>query len=229
MRMVLQFIVFFAAGLFLLSTKAVSQAQTGSNAIILPTWRAESYAPQDFFGKILPAKGSRVTMSFDVVENGKVLEISGKTVYWHFNNKLITTGRGIQSVTMRAPTGNMSIRIEVADISSGSVFSSFVVPVVSPEAVIERRSPYQAFSSRSFEVRALPYFFNVNDSSLLVFDWKINGVAPTSAQNPTSLTVGVGDGEVKQGSSVAVRLIVRNPVDIYESASRTNTFVFSGP
>ena len=69
----------------------------------LMTWRADSYVPAYYTGKALPAPGSNIIASFELIQNGAPLDISNETVYWYMNRKPIREGLGLKTISLRAP------------------------------------------------------------------------------------------------------------------------------
>src|SRR3989344_1635798 len=65
---------------------------------LLMTWRANTYAPADFSGKILPIANSHITASFELVDRGKAVDVSRETVYWYVNDDLVSNKPGMEQV-----------------------------------------------------------------------------------------------------------------------------------
>ena len=114
-------VVFWTVGgAALFAVSYFASAQTRPQIVI--SWRAESYAPPAYSGKILPTAGSPITVSFDVIDGGKPANLSGQIIYWYLNSDLIENRNGVQSVTFNAPSRAPSIlelRIELPAYPNG--------------------------------------------------------------------------------------------------------------
>jgi hypothetical protein len=212
-------IVVFAA------LRGSARAQVSSGPLILFTWRAENYAPPEYIGKILPISNSRVVISAELINQGKVVNLSERTVNWFLDDKFITGGPGLQKVTMRSPGTTMYIRVEINGYDMPTVSNSVEIPVAFPQAVITYHSPLDVLSSAAFQLTATPYFFNIVNPKLLSFNWLVNGVAPTNLQSPDSLAVSLNNP--REGDPIAVSLSIKNPNNDDEMAAQSKRFIFS--
>ena len=203
------------------------------------TWKAATYAPRDFSGKILPAANSQITASVELIDNGKPADLSNpnpklkQTIYWYLNDNFLQGGAGLQRVTFRAPDaagGTLDLRAEVPNYKRGIIpeppLKTITIPIAAPEVVIEAPFPGGLFSSPTAMLAGLPYFFNVKDASQLNFFWTVNGQAPTGAENPQTLTIKVGSG-APAGSTVSVSLTVRSGNNILGAATANTTLTYN--
>lgn len=213
--------------LVLLAVAPVGAQTAAPQAFI--TWKAKSYAPASFGGKILPGSTSPVLADVEVIDKGKPANLSQVTIYWYLGDNLINRGIGLQSVTFRAPqtlsAGSVSLRVRIPEYPGGIV-KSVNIPVVRPSVVLESLYPGGTFNSQSVQVRALPYFFTVPDISFLSFNWSVNGSAVQTAENPQNLRVNINQGAAP-GSVLDIKVGVSNPVGYYEGASDTKSLTFS--
>jgi len=221
-------VAFFFGIIFILLSSLPAGAQVaGPQAFI--TWKAKSYAPPSFGGKILPGSTSPVLADVQVLDKGRPADLSSMTIYWYLNDRLINRGIGLQSVTFRAPqtlsAGSLSLRVQIPDYPGGIV-KSINIPVVQPSVILESLYPSGAFNSRSASVRALPYFFTVPDLSFLSFSWSVNGSAVQAAENPQSLRVNINQDAVP-GSVLNIKVTVSNPTGYFEGASDEKNLTFS--
>lgn len=194
------------------------------------TWKAESYAPADFSGKILPTANSPITASVELIDNGKVINLvqQSSTVYWYLNDNFLQGGKALQEIAFRAPDaagGTLDLRAEIPNYRNGPALKTVTIPIAQPETVIEAPFPSGIFSSPSIELTALPYFFNMKDLSRLNFDWSVNGETPTGAENPQKLTIKAGSAAAP-GSAIQISLNIRNPLDILQVGSKTITLTY---
>lgn len=193
------------------------------------TWKAKSYAPAFFAGKILPGSTSPVLADVEIIDNGKPANLSQMTIYWYLGDQLINRGVGLQSVTFRAPqtltAGMLSLRVQIPDYPGGIV-KSVNIPVVRPSVVLESLYPGDKFNSGSVRVSALPFFFSVPDISFLSFSWTLNGSPVQSAENPQNLQININQGAAP-GSVLDIKAAVSNPTGYYESSSDEKSLLFS--
>ena len=214
------FVIFFA--LF-------SKFAAAAGPELLITWRAKSYVPPDYSGKILPTANSEMTASLEVINQGRVVDISGQTIYWYVNGNLISNGKGVQTVTFHTPNSlpNVAtIKAELPFYSGGDLLSEVSIPVVPPEAVIEAAYPNSSFYGGTAEAKAFPYFFNVSTANDLIFSWSVNGQIPTSSENPSILSVN-SDPNMPVGSTLLIALDIQNQTNPLEAASKIVSLIFS--
>ena len=225
------FVLFIIA---LVGLPAASFAQTTPAAApqILLTWKSSSYAPADFGGKIMPTSNSLITASAELIDNGKIADVSKQNVYWYQDNNFIDGGIGKQRISFSAPGvfgGSISLRVEFPNYSKGGQLKTVDVRIVKPEAVIESSLPSGKFSSSPLKLTAIPYFFNTDSPAHLNFAWNINGQSPTGAENPQILNVKFGQ-DMQTQSTMAISLSVQNTDKRYEfEAASTNAILTYSP
>lgn len=197
----------------------------GAEPYILISWRAESYVPANYTGKVLPTTNSPVVASLDAIDSrtGKTLNLSKMQIDWYLNDNLTRSGAGLVKIAFRAtaqPESVILLRAEVPDFPGFPLVRTVRVPVVAPEAVIAAPYANNKFSAQSISVKAAPFFFNAPGSSAFVFSWSVNGNTPTGAENPDSLTVNIIPG-TPVGTAFTVRLLIQNSVAAAETAADT--------
>jgi len=209
-----------AAALFAVGALPLS-AQTAQPQFLM-TWSAKSYVPTGYAGKAFPTAGSPVTVSFELVNQGKVVDLSKQTIYWYVNEGVLDGTANKQTISFLAPSsvpGLIDVEVQLPNYQNSILVHSIRIPVVTPRAVIESRYPGGNFTSPAFEVSALPYFFNTQSASSLNFTWNVNGENAPSAENPEDLKVGL-NADAPTGSAVTVGLTV---VDANNSESTAIT------
>src|SRR3989344_1231504 len=95
-------LTFLAGGIFFLNFPW-SRPQTVTGPHLMITWRAESYVPSDFSGKILPTANSPIVAALELILNNKITDLSGQTIYWYANNEFMGGGAGTRSISFLAP------------------------------------------------------------------------------------------------------------------------------
>ena len=201
-----------------------SRAQ--SQPYIFLTWKAETYVPPHYPGKALPIPNSKITVAVDLVDQGRVVDLSSETTYWYLNDAFLTGGAGITRVAITAPDtlGKNTIRLRVALPNyQGGVMKSVTIPVTLPEIVIEHALPRKEVRGETLEVRGWPYFFNVRDLSELLLSWSVAGKEPEPYPDPSALRVSVR-GSLPSGARIPVRFGAENPEHRFETANKADVF-----
>jgi hypothetical protein len=209
--------------LFFVSTIAPHALAASPQFLI--TWKTTgSYIPPNYQGKALPTYGSEITASLVLVSNGKVVDLSGQTIYWYLNSTLLGGGVGAQSITfppLGEPPNTMTLEIDIPDYSSGYLIHTINIPMVQSETVIDAPYPAGQFSSNPVTVTAIPYFFNIASPSNLSYAWSVNGQSGSNTENPNMAQITLPQGTAA-GTSFDVSLTVENPNDSTQATASQN-------
>jgi hypothetical protein len=216
------------AGFLMGMLSPLSSFAAGPSVIV--TWKASGgLVPDDFAGRVLPAAGSLVTASAEVLlENGALADLSGEILQWYANNKLIEGGKGVQKITFRAPElsgGLVHVRVQLPNFNDAFLSRTATVPVAKPLAVIEAPLAESSFSNSVLRLKAHPYYFTASSASSLTFAWSINGSPPDSSDNPEELAISI-DPKAPSGAPVNVRITIANPAVFYEAAEAARSFLY---
>jgi len=213
--------------LFLFSSFNFAYAQAGYE--FLTSWKADSFAPVWYEGKILPTRGSRVSVSFELLSNGKISNLSNTAVRWYVNDDLVkneNNGLGIKNYSFTVtdyPGNNTEIRIAIPDYNGQSLNKIIEIPVNSPEVVVE--SP--AFSlnniSKTAVFKANPFFFNVKTMKNLSFQWTANGQSTGNYAGSNILNFNV-DPAISVNTEINLKVFVKNLLDEMEFTNREVNF-----
>lgn len=219
-----------AAVVFALLAAAVlfqkTHAQTAASPQFLMTWQARgSYVPPGYVGKALPNQESRITASLALVSPaGAQLNLQNKTIYWYLNDTLIGGGVGVQTISF-SPFGGapnfMTLKAELPNYNGNLLLHAIQIPLMQPKAVIEAQHVNGQFSANPLTLVGTPYYFNVSDPSALSYQWSVNGLAPTTAENPQTLQINL-DASTPSGSAFAISLAVTNAADSMSAADSVN-------
>jgi hypothetical protein len=198
----------------LLSIKQ-TDAQTAAPQFLV-TWKTTgSYIPSFYQGKALPTYGSHITASLELISNGKVLNLSGQTIYWYLDDNLIGGGVGVQQVTF-SPLGeapnSFTLRITLPNYNGSYLVHAVRVPMTLPKAVIYAPYPRGQFTQNPVAVKALPYFFNATTASALSFIWSVNGQTGSNSEDPEDAQITLPQG-TQSGTNIVVSLSVGNHND----------------
>lgn len=211
----------------LLSAKPNARAQQNSsgNPDFLITWRAQSYAPPSYRGKALPTTGTPVVVSFELVGQGKIVDLSKQPVYWYLDNEYLNGGNGVQTAAFNVVfpmIGSQEIRIEIPDFNGVDLSKRIVIPVANPEAVIEAPFPNARFSGTALQLVGQPYFFNIQHLSDLTFTWSVNGDHPQNSDSPNVLNARLSTN-APSDFALNINLTIQNPNDESETAAQSIT------
>ncbi len=219
-----------AAGLLAISSGAFfslppAYAQS-AGPIFLITWETTgSYIPSFYQGKMLPTYGSKITASLELISpQGKVINLSGQTIYWYVNDILAGGGTGVQQMTF-PPIGDApsitTLRVTMPDYNGAVLAHAVNIPMTLPEAVIYAPYPGGQFSQNPLSIQALPYFFNISDPSKLSYSWSVNGQSGSNTENPETADVTLPQG-TPSGTGVDVSLSLTNPNDSTVATANAN-------
>jgi len=189
----------------------------------LITWRAQSYAPPEFDGKLLPAPFSPIVATFEILVGGSFLDLSGENINWYLDGKLLDRGVGVQTVAFRAGADagtRHDLRIQINGFQGKDKIAvkTIEIPIARPQAIIEAPFPENNFSTRTTRVKGRPYFFNVQNLSNLSFAWEVNGETPTDFKNPDLLSISLAELPDDK-AELRVNLKINNPANIFSEAS----------
>jgi hypothetical protein len=188
------------------------------------TWRAHTYVPPTYAGKPLPTAGSRVTASVFVTQNGKFIDLVGKTIYWYLNDEFIEGGADQQTVEFRLPkdkNGTIADLMVRLPNTAGGLVNTIDIPIIAPQVAIDAPFPRGVVAGDAFRVRARAYFFNTPSPAFLDYRWTVNGKEPPP-EDPENLSVAIEPGGAP-GTSILVNLNLRNPVSFIEFAGQSKT------
>jgi len=211
---------------FLLSTFSLTHAQTSPQFLV--SWWAESYAPNWYQGKILPTNGTPVAISFELIDNGKIADLSKTKVRWYVNDNLVKNeenGLGIKALEINIPdypSQETEIRISVVDYKGSMTLDRIIkIPVVGPEVVIDSPYPDKKISPGLSIFQAIPFFFNVKDLNSLSIEWSANEQKPKEfSANPWLLNLNIGP-ETPKDTEIKLSVLVKNVLKELEFASKS--------
>jgi hypothetical protein len=211
-----KYLTLFALALLLLSTKQARAAENDPQFLV--TWKTDTYTPAQYAGKALPTSKSRITISFDLIDNGTLVDLSKQPVRWFYGRNLVDAKQGLQTISIKLPEfidGDKNFRIEIPSLKDTVLTYSVNIPIVQPEAVIEWPSLTNTLTTQSVEMRGLPYFFNVSDPGFLNFAWQVNGKTPLGTQSPDTLNLSL-DTNTPTNTPIEIGLKIKNPQGVLE-------------
>ncbi|MDD5430991.1 MAG: hypothetical protein PHP03_02090 [Candidatus Pacebacteria bacterium] len=215
-------LIALSAGLIIIN---FASAQTQPEFII--SWRTNAYVPSTYAGKIIPSAGSMVDISFDVLENGKLIDVSGKKIKWSSSGKTLQTGTGLKNIIFTissTETSEKSISISIADYKGATLDKTISIPIASPKIIIDAPIPGKEISiGQDYTFRALPYFFNVPSLSNLSFEWQMGGqnLEQTNPLRPDILSANLNSQFKITYNTISLSVIVKNISNQLETAAKT--------
>lgn len=191
----------------------------------LVSWEAQTTIPQGYSGKAYPTEGADIRIGFEVIKDGKIIDISKQEVRWYIGTKMITKGIGMQSIILKNNefSGNdilMKFSVNLYDEEEGGfsfVEKRFNIPVVEPQVVIENSLFSKNISTNSkIFLNAKPFFFK---SQNLRIQWAVNGSSISKEENQSASFI-LDTGNVASGSRVNAKATITNIENKGDSASK---------
>ncbi len=217
------FIAIFSIFYFLLSIFYLVEAQSSPQFLI--TLQGQNYAPGWYQGKVLPINKTLIETVFELVDNGKLADISKTKVRWYVNDKLAkneNNGLGIKSLRIATPDyagGELKIRIVIVDYRGSMLDKTIIIPVVGPEVVIDAPYADKKISAGHSIFQLSPFFFNLKSMNNLSVEWSANGEkSQGSFNNPWSLDLNI-DSQTPSGFVINLQAAVKSVLDELEFAT----------
>src|SRR3989344_3790882 len=160
------------------------------------SWQANSYTPYFYQGKVLPTNNSEVVASFELLsDSGKVNDISRKNIRWYLDNQLYQSVTGLKTISFTV--GQFKRDDYQLKISVDGVDYPAIIPVASPEVVIDNPYFNNSVKPGINLFRSLYYFFNIKNVRELSHTWTANSIATQSrAENPDILELEIPNGAI---------------------------------
>ncbi|MDO8430012.1 MAG: hypothetical protein Q7S73_01430 [bacterium] len=199
-----------------------ASAQTTPEFLV--SWKASSYVPANYLGKIFPTKNSFIEAGFDLIDKNKVVDLSASNIRWYQDEQLISSGTGLKSIKFQEiKSGGTSqlIRITVG-YKGNDLDYLFSIPVASPSVVIDAKVPYKEIRTGLRRIVAQPYFFNVNNLKNLNFSWSLNGKKVSGfAENPEILELDLNSQGTPIKTELSVGATIQNVFNQLELAGKS--------
>lgn len=199
-----------------------SFAQSSPQFII--SWGSKSYVPSWYQGKIFPINNSLIGIGFEIIDGGRIANISSKKIRWYVNDKLVKNekdGLGIKSLELNTSSyngANINIRIVILGYDNkNNLNKSIEIPIVGPEVVIDNSNIDSRVDIGVNKFKAHPFFFN-NDTDNFIVDWAINGqkyqINPTEHPDPWSLVLDIDKSfeNAPMGFEIGVSIVVKKDI-----------------
>lgn len=221
-KIVVSFIVFLSLFVFRFSLSAHAQQAPQ----FLVSWQTNSFAPSWYQGKNFPTTGSQIIVKFDLIDGGKIADLSKTAIRWYINDNLVMNeknGLGIKTYAFFAKDyagAKTNVRISIPNYKGSVLDDVFDISVVNPEVVMNAPYPDNLISTGKLDLEAMPFFFNVSNMSNLSFSWAANN-KPTTIVGNSLLSLNIDAGPVSGGSAIDLGILVKNIVNDLETASKS--------
>jgi len=219
--------IILASGFFIIGSFSAHAQQSAPQFLI--TWHANTYVPSNYTGKALPGAYTQITASFELLSGGKLLNLTGQTIYWYLNGNFLDNGTGKQTAIFNAPAATPdteTLEVQLPNYKGGLLVRDISIPIVDPEVVIEAPFANGSFSGNSATLHATPYFFGVTSPLELTYVWDVNGITAKNSENPQDLTIQINSGAAT-GANINTTLNVSNPKRIFEIASANKSLIYA--
>lgn len=227
----------------LLDGTSFSKSLSFTPASVDILWEAYSYVPPFYKGKALhPWQGVLKLVAMpEFVKNGK--RISPEKLIYEWSNDVKTyqdqSGYGKSAITLEGSLVGRteSVKVMVTDPVNNMVAQGFVdIPPIDPQIVFYENNPYyghifdsaigNTFDLKTEEVQilAVPYYFTMESSGLLKYEWRLNSQAVPNLSGSRTATFKKPEKETGR-SSVALR--IENTNRILQQADKSLEMDFS--
>lgn len=190
----------------------------------MTSWQTKTYAPAWYEGKIFPTYQSFVTAGFELIENGKVIDLSKTVVRWYVDGKLLkneANGLGIRQLTVynKKYGGDvLSIKIILPDYKGQTVAKLFDIPVKKPEVVVDIPYAQKKVARGDNLFYAWSFFFNAASAKDLRMQWAVDGSALQAATAAEPRLLFSAGNEPRDGAKSTIEATVTNPGKAIERA-----------
>ncbi|MDD5547928.1 MAG: hypothetical protein PHN74_03510 [Candidatus Pacebacteria bacterium] len=219
-KIIVKISLFFGGAVLALACNAQAAPE------FLITWKANTFVPADYQGKIFPTQNSSVSVGFEVIDGGKIADISKKEIQWKLERSMVKSGVGLKSASLIMPASikDQMVQINIINYKNNEDLEKiFFIPTVSPQVAIN--SPYlnnEVPNEGEFTFQALPFFFNVSKIGNLIFSWALNNQNISGEPNvPQTLKVSINSDSQLPSSIMSVSTTVQSIVNKLEIAKKS--------
>lgn len=222
-KFAIQILIALAIGYWLLAVGKVGAQQAPE---FLVTWRALNYVPADYQGKSLPSNSTPIEISFDLIDSGRIVNLSRSEIRWSVNDQLLRAGVGLKSIQFTNDGSDQAVRITILDYNGNNLDKFVAIPSTRPEMVIDARSTNKPLELGDHIFQAIPFFFNTANTNELSFDWKLNNSSVSgAADNPNFLVLNIKSPATPQESEINVSVTAKNMINELETATGRLNFL----
>ena len=222
------YILFLIFNIKIIDAQSDLGSTSSPQAAFLVSWKAINYVPADYLGKIFPGQGSQIEVGFDLIENGKVVDLARSSVSWYLDEQLISAGTGLKTVKFlsRKTGGNEQVIRISLNYRGETLDQIFTLPSKNPEVVLELKSPYREIKTGLYTIFARPFFFHVGNISNLNFNWVFNGQPIAGiAENPEALQLKLDSPGTPVATEINIAVTAQSAFNQLELAGKSLNLV----
>lgn len=187
-------------------------------------WQTKTYVPAWYGGKAFPVHQSFITIGFELIENGKVADLSKTAVRWYVDDKLLkneANGLGIRQLIVfnkKYRNDVLGIKIAIPDYKGQSLVKLFDISVKDPEVVVDVPYENRKVARGDDLFYAWPFFFNAANANDLSVQWTVDGNALQTAKASDPRLLFSAGNEPRDGAKSTIEATITNPIKIVERA-----------
>lgn len=191
------------------------------------TWKADSYAPYFYKGKILPTNNTNVTVFFELLVGAVVSDLSSTNISWYLDNIFYQSGLGLKTISFKVDPlkrEDYLVKISLRKGAKGEILEkTIIIPIVEPETVIDAPYPNKTIPVGVNLLRGLLYFFNIRGVEDVDLEWLIDNQLATEGVKGDILKLSTPT----LGSRLStIKFSAKNKYSDLESATRVVSFIF---
>ncbi|MST04319.1 MAG: hypothetical protein EXS49_02005 [Candidatus Pacebacteria bacterium] len=196
-----------------------------SDPQMIITWKADSFIPHWYKGRAMPIRNSNIKTSLVMVDNGKIIDLSQYEIRWNGDNGIFEKGIGFVNFSFELDkliSQPQNLTATIVGYNGENIKKTITIPVLKPEIGLETNlNRILIEKGGKATLRALPFFFNINNESSINIKWTVNGKILTkeSGEKLVELTVPKFRNE-----RFAIDLLAENRYQELEIASETKYF-----
>ncbi len=187
----------------------------------LTSWKANTFVNAAYTGKILPTRGSQVTLAFELLDNDKIADISKNEVAWFRGGSKFDSGLGKRKTTLTLPTLNNNesviVKIIVRQNKGANIEKFVIIPIASPEVVINSPYPLNIISAGLSSFAPMFYFWNTDKTSNLLVSWTNGNEETQELAGNSVLQLSIPAGVAK--TQLRLAATAKNPEREFENAN----------
>lgn len=180
-------------------------------------WQTKTSAPAWFKGRGFPTYQSFITVGFELIENGKVVDLSKTAVRWYVDGKLLkneSDGLGIRQVTVfnKKYGGEVvEMKIVIPDYRGRELLKLFAIPIKTPEVVVDIPYIGKKVARGENTLYAWPFFFGTTSVKKLNLQWTVDGNALQASSAADAQLLFSTGSESREGAKSTIEATVINP------------------
>ena len=203
-------------------------ARAQSTPQFLVSWQAESLVPFWYKGKTMPAGGNATEVRFELIDGGRIADISNLAVRWYINDKLVINenkGLGIKSLIFNNPDfGGQETEVRILIVGYKGISQTdklITIPITGQEVVINNQRLGRNLKTGENKFEAIPFFFSAKNENNLSAKWLANGSESSGvSDSPFELNLNIESNSLP-GTKINLSVLVKNLLKEIEFANES--------